>query len=413
MTGALATAQSDYRWRPVSSSRDAWLGPSQQGTLPELAEQYPQASLILLCSGFDTVVREYGFSRKERKYLLPLLSNALEPDLASDLSSVHIVLGVPDITTERACLVYADKRWLSAEISVLEAAGFEVIHCLPEPLLLASDDHSWSCLCDGDQLHWRWGKAQAGTVDVAMLGDTLEALSAQVRANALPEPEALYLVATDAESLERIAGEVVASPLLHERDNLVKTRRCQEIWDALEPDVRGLPDLRSGAFSAPLRWRKFWQPIRLPVSVATAAVLLFVLATLIEVQVNNHHFRQLQNEIERVYREVVPAGVLVDAEQQLRNQLILAGRTGDSASLLSMLDRVAPTLAQGDDVRLHRLNYSAAQGELVLGVSATNNAELLALVDRISQMGLDSRPQNLSPMGARQHASVLIQESRR
>lgn len=399
-----------YRWRSLSRN-DSWLSASQEGSLQTLASQYPEAELILLCSGYDAGIRRYSFRRNERKHLARLLANELEPDLASDLSLVHTALGKVDLAAEQVSLAYIDKRWLMHEIEAIETVGFEVAHCVPEPLLVPGDQHNWHIVCDGEQLLFCWGKGLAVSIDLDMLAHFLDQLATQVRSQVLVKPAHIHLFATDQLKIERLSQEIEKSQF-RQIDVSIQTQHVDDAWGVLLPSVAGLPDLRSGEFSRPVRWRKYWKPIRLPVMTSVAASLMFIVSALVEVQINNHRHQQLQVQIERVYRDVVPAGVLVDAEQQLRTQLAQFGRNGNTSRLMPALAAVSPALQQGGDLRLHRLNYSAAQGELQLGVSANSNADILALSERINQAGLVARAQNMSRVSDRQQASLLIQEVR-
>lgn len=404
------TAQAVFRWRAFARN-GSWLAASGQGTLEELRLQHPSAEVTLLCSGHDVIVIERMFKAYERKHLARLLPYEIEPELASDLASVHVCLGEADAELQRITLAYADKKWLAGEIDALESIGFEVIHCVPEPLLLKADTQHWTLVHDDDQILLRWGKGQSCSIDSAMLTYYLNELCRQVRSQEIAAPVRVLLLAKDQNDLLWLSRQVSQSQV-NQIDVKIVTDCVEDVWDALLPEVAGLPDLRSGEFAAPVRWQKFWKPVRLPLITAAAALLVFVIASVVEIQVNNQRFRQVQAQIEQVYRQAVPAGVLVDAEAQLRTQLAQLRGSATASQLMATLSLVSPALQQTSDIHLHRVNYSAAQGELQLGVSANSNADILAFAEHINAAGLLARPQNLSRVGDRQQASVLIGEAR-
>ena len=136
----------------------------------------------------------------------------------------------------------------------------------------------------------------------------------------------------------------------------------------------------------------------------------------LEIQFNNQRFRSLQQDIESAYREVVPAGVLVDAEQQLSSQLRQLRGDASGGSVLGLLDQLTPQLVRSSQISINRLSYNGSSsatglGELQLSLEAASNTDILQFSEQLNNAGLQARAQNMTQSGSRQQASLMITET--
>jgi len=227
----------------------------------------------------------------------------------------------------------------------------------------------------------------------------------------------LQLLALTQQDLDRLTAQLSASVLVQTWQPDLVSRLLTGVWDGscagrADRISPAIPDLRQGDFARPVRWQKIWRPVRLPLMAAGVAALTFVSVTLLEIQLNNQRFGRLQQDIDLAYREVVPAGMLVDAEQQLRGQLgQLRGSGG--GSVLALLHRMTPQLAQSPQVRINRLGYNGGSsptdlGELQLSIDAASNTDILQFSEQLNNIGLQARAQNMTQAGDRQQASLIV-----
>lgn len=410
-----------YRWYASES------GEHGNCPLPELARRWPEASLTLLVSGVDCPSRCLAFNPEEKRHLARLMPYELETDLAQDINGLHVALGLPAQREAPEVIVsYMDKRALAARIEVLEGAGFDVRHCYAEPLLLPASAESWLLRWSGEHVDISWGAGRAASIDLSMLGVFLDSLLQTSSAAQALAPHSLRLQALTAEGLETLHAHVSASDLIQATQPRIMTVQLENIWQGVVDAgqnaggksgklAASMPDLRQGAFSRPVRWQKFWRPARLPVMAAALAALTFAAVTVIETQLNNQRFRSLQQDIESTYREVVPGGMLVDAEQQLRAQLGQLRGGASDGSVLAMLNKITPHISQNTQLSINRLSYSGsstatAMGELQLSVEAASNTDILQFAEQLGNSGLQARAQNITQAGNRQQASMIITE---
>jgi len=408
----IAVKQSDVhgnmQWRPFDY-QGRWLEPSVSGTLDELLAQWPQSPVCLLLDSTEVVTRKIHFQPKERRHLAKLIPFELEPDIAGDLNSLHIAFGIR--SNDTAVVAYLDKSIISQQIQRLESAGLEVTHCFAESQLLNSSSQEWVLNTRRSEhtgyIDIGWDGALAAGCETQMATSVLTALTA-LQMESLPER--ILLFGLDEKELMALQNFL---PATLSANAAIETETVKDSWDVLNPLSAQAIDLRQGELAAPLRWRKYWKPLRLPARVAVAALALYIVTGLVEIQLNNAQFRQLQTQIESVYRRAAPQGVLVDAEQQLTAQLAQLRGSGQQGQLMVLMNDMAPHLSAAGSVRLHRLSYSARQGgtgqiELQLAVTAESNAEILALSEAFNKAGMQTRAQNISRAGDRQQASLLI-----
>lgn len=386
------------RWRAFSRL-GKWLGPSVEGSFGELVAAAGGASLCLLLDGNEVPTHQLNFSAAEKKHLTSLVPFELESVVASDISSLHVALAEPDGLSVTAA--YIEKSILRRHVEPLESAGLWVDRCHAIPQLLQADRQSWQLnIRRSNRVDIAWGQ-QSTTVSAEMLKITIAALLAEVQ-HSLPEQITVFV------SDETGAAAVLA--VLKEQlvGSQIEVVELQDSWDALHPDNASAIDLRQGVFAAPVRWQRLWKPLRTPAVATAAALALFALTAVVEIQVNSSRFDRLQQQIETAYRRAVPQGMLVDAEQQLMAQIRQLRGGGNDAGLMPVLNAVAPVLLQYPQISTHRLNFSAAQGELQLAVTAASNADILTLTDALNESGLSAQARNISTAGDRQQASLLI-----
>ncbi|MDP2286069.1 MAG: type II secretion system protein GspL, partial [Pseudohongiella sp.] len=135
----------------------------QQGSLVQLVDWLHERNLpdagglhtVLLMSGDMLVTRQLTFLAKERKHLQRMLPFMLEPELAADVSQVHVAHGQPRVIGEsgQVSVAYIDKKTLQAAIQTLEGMGLEMEVIYSIPAALPASLYQWSLLVDGVVCH--------------------------------------------------------------------------------------------------------------------------------------------------------------------------------------------------------------------------------------------------------------------
>jgi len=269
---------------------------------------------------------------------------------------------------------------------------------------LPRQEAAWTLALEQDLLHLHHGPGQGFSLELALAAAALQGLLA----DSAP-PELITLLGNEAQcaQLEAMLATVWAA-----RADLSPApvqKRYAALWDVLTDPASARLDLRQGEFACPLPWQRWWQQVRPVAVLAGVALLLQVSVQLLQLYQFNAHFREVQADITAAYRQVMPDGVLVDAEQQLRSQL--GGQAaGPGGSVLHVLGRVAPLVAAHDGMTIGRLGWQGARRELQMAISARSNSDILALAAALQAAGLDAQPQQIVRQGSLQAANLVVRE---
>lgn len=389
-----------YRWRPCS--RDGqWLGSARQGTGEEMRQALTGENLevCLLLSGTEVVTQQVPYNPRERRHLTKLVPFELEEDVTTELEDLHFAIGQPGV--DEVPTAYVNREWLAEQISDLEALGFDVSHCLPEPLLLPRPESGWSVRLD-DELQVHYGPGLAFAVEPVMAKPALASLATT---SALPER--LLLMADDQEHLDALyeALPLAVQDKLTELDIDVQ---LTDRWDGLALDKYDSLDLRQGDFARQFPIAKWWREWRSVAAVAAVALVGYIGVSVAQIQVYSAETDQLREQMNSVFRQVVPQGAIANPEQQLRSKLAeFKGESGGS-SVVQMLATVAPLIAEDKDVTVRRLTYNDQRDEMQVTLEAKSNSDILNLSNAINQKGFNAVPQNMSRAGDRQQANMTI-----
>ncbi|MEX1031858.1 MAG: type II secretion system protein GspL [Cellvibrionaceae bacterium] len=389
-----------YRWRRCSRE-GRWLASAEQGDGEQLKRSLPEPGMeiCLLLSGTEVVTQQVPYSGKERRHLARLVPFELEDDVTAELDELHFAIGKPgdgEVPT-----AYVDREWLSAQIDELELLGFEVRHCLPEPLLLPRPDNGWTLRLD-DELQVHYGAGLAFAVEPPLAAAVLQSLC-----DTAPRPEQLFLLADDQEHVDTLYN--LLPKVLHEKlSELDIDAQLADRWDGFALDRYDSLDLRQGAFARQLPFGKWWREWRNVAVVAGIALFSYIGVSVAQIQTNNAQTAALRAERNEVFRQVIPQGAVSDHERQLRTKLAEFESGSSGGSVVQMLATVAPLIASEDKIKVRRMTYNDQRGEMQITVEAQSNSEILALGNAISEKGLRATPQNMTRSGDQQQANLTI-----
>ena len=397
-----------FRW--------CWLGdaaPAAAGDLATLRSalgDFGQQAWLLL-PGSKVVTRSLEYTEKEKKHLRSLLPFQLEESVVGDIEDLHVAIGTA--SAGKVALAYTDKQWLKAIFTQLASIGVEITRCwsapsvlpldtpvvdephvpslvessdtlsdtLEEPLeekLTASPAASWVLGLENGQANLRFAEQEGFSVPLPFLAAALDMLiAAQKLANNLPY---LVLRAADEASLDLLYQNLP--------EPLVARVRRQTLADPWQLDFNGKAiDLCQSEFSQRLpleRWLKLWRGVGI-LALVTLVIYVGVLGFNIY-QLNKQNL-QLRQQMEAVYRGVVPNGQSDDPEKRLRLKLQQLQPKTQTGSVVAILAGVFPIIAANTDVTVKVVSYSADTGEMSINVQAHSFNSIDALRHAISAQG--------------------------
>ncbi|MDP1756778.1 MAG: type II secretion system protein GspL [Pseudohongiella sp.] len=395
----------------------------QQGSLVQLVDWLHERNLpdagglhtVLLMSGDMLVTRQLTFLAKERKHLQRMLPFMLEPELAADVSQVHVAHGQPRVTGEsgQVSVAYIDKKTLQAAIQTLEDMGLELEEIYAIPAALPASQSQWTLLVDGDVCHVHAGSVLCASVEHALVLPLLEAALAEQ--GKTHTPQCLQVLVSSAEqtspALQQLYQSLLDHPGILKSGVRVTQQSIQQVWSELILQGDDLVNVRQGEFAAPLRIAKYWKPLRTPVIAAMLAVCAVVGSVFVETTINQRRFQALENQVQQRYREVMPDGVLVDAAQQLTTQLTRFRAVESTPGPVTMLNAMLDAFESAGNLNLHRLSYSSSDqnsSEIQMSISAPTTAEILELSEKLGVGGWTAQAQNITRAGDLQQANLIV-----
>jgi general secretion pathway protein L len=339
--------------------------------------------------------------------LRSLLPFQLEESVVGDIEELHVAIGTA--SAGKVALAYTDKQWLKAIFTQLASIGVEITRCwsapsvlpldtplvdeqhepvlaepgdtLEEPLdekLTASPAATWVLGLENGQANLRFAEQEGFSVPLPFLAAALDMLiAAQKLANNLPY---LVLRAADEASLDLLYQNLP--------EPLAARVSGQTLADPWQLDFNGKAiDLCQAEFSQRLpleRWLKLWRGVGI-LALVTLVIYVGVLGFNIY-QLNKQNL-QLRQQMEAIYRGVVPNGQSDDPEKRLRSKLQQLQPKAQTGSVVAILAGVFPIIAANTDVTVKVVSYSADTGEMSINVQAHSFNSIDALRQAISAQG--------------------------
>lgn len=402
---SINSAADHFRWCWLQDGR---AGTPAAGNLEALQAAIGQVSqqAWLLLPGAKVVTRELEYSEKEKKHLRSLLPYQLEESVVGDVEDLHFALG--EAKAGKIVVAYTDRDWLRSVFALFAGIGAEITRCWSAPSLLplaptapvevqepvlieaeaapepitAHPAGTWVLALEDNTLNLRASAQQAFSIPFAQLGFGLQLLAGEQKVGDL-QPR-LALRATDQEQLDRLFQALPA-----EFKARVASQTLADDW-ALEYQGEAI-DLCQAEFSQRLpleRWWKLWRSVAI-LAVVTFAVYVGVsLFHIHKLKVQN---LQLRQQMEAVYRTVVPTGQSDDPEKRLRIKLAgLQPKNQTGGSVVSMLAGILPLVASNTDVNVKLISYSSDTGEMNINVQAGSFSAIDALRQSIASQGYNA-----------------------
>ena len=389
-----------FRWCWLGDTASAAAGDldALRTALGDLSQQ-----AWLLLPGAKVVTRSLEYTEKEKKHLRSLLPFQLEESVVGDIEDLHVAIGTA--SAGKVALAYTDKQWLKAIFSQFSNIGIEITRCWATPLvlplaasvvtepqepslvelsetieeqLIASPAVTWVVGLENGQANLRFAEQEGFSVPLPFLASALDMLIAtQKLANDLP---CLVLRAADEASLDTLYKNLP--------EFLAARVSGQTLADPWQLDFNGKAiDLCQAEFSQRLpleRWWKLWRGVG---TLALVTLVIYVGVLGFNIYKLNKENLQLRQQMEAIYRGVVPNGQSDDPEKRLRSKLQQLQPKTQTGSVVAILGGVFPIIAANTDVTVKVVSYSADTGEMSINVQAHSFNSIDALRQTISAQG--------------------------
>ena len=399
-------------------------------------QEHPQAWLLI--PGAKLGVREMAYTEKEKRHLRNLLPYQLEETVVGDVDDLHIALGEPQ--KGKVSLAFIDRSWLKSIFDQCKTLGVEITRCWAKPLVLplvntdrfepalldeltesasaqtitkesASKELNkesqknaeeetvqsvivsalpvWTIAIEQQQAQVRYADQNGFAVPVAFLVSALDKLREQLQWKDRM-PQLLLRAETDSELAQlRTALAAYAPGVIEEQ---VASR-----W-VLDFNGQAI-NLCQAEFSQRLpleRWWKLWQSI---IVFALVTLVIYVGVAAFHIYKLKKQNLVLRQQMEQIYRDVIPHGNSDDPEKRLRIKVSELQPKTTTGSLMALVGGVFPTVAGNSDVVIKVISYASESGELTINVQAHSFAAIDALRQNLASQGFNAELMNANAQG--------------
>jgi type II secretion system protein L len=251
---------------------------------------------------------------------------------------------------------------------------------------------------EGDRVVFRVGQCKGFTAETGLLEVLVKAMLSEA-----DPPAAVIMYGIDQEADTNMLPVELRDRVQWRRGNLSAAMMLSKTE---EVNLNFL----SGDFAPRLPVGLWWRQWRAVAAVFAVAFLLQLGAVYAEYRALSAQNIALRSAVQDSYRSVFPAGVVVDAEKQLRRQLDALGGTGKGAGFVSLMERVGAAIAGMPGTTIASINYNDKGGEMRLNIVAADFEGVEKLRSRMNEVGLEAVTESSNTKGDRVSARLRVKE---
>lgn len=345
-------------------------------TLPELPGFLRGARVHVWTPPSDTVLTRATLPTRSRARILQALPFALEDQLLADPEALHFAYtSNPDGSL---AVAVTDRARVKAWLDTLAAAGIRPAGLCPATLALPLQANAWSAAFVDDELWVRTGTASGFACQSEIAAPptlVLTALREAIAQSSAPQRLVLY-GPPPAVDLDLWAGHL----------GIPVQPAVGDFWVAAEPPAL---NLLQGELTPTGHLRQVARPL-IPAAVMLAAWLVgLVVVDVVEWARLRSLHSAYAAEMRQIFLSTFPdtKTVLDPYAQMQKNLETLQFRGGGPSDLLPLLARVAPTLQEQAQAKLHGLKYT--ERALTVDLVLPDYQALDALKNRLQAANLE------------------------
>ncbi|MBQ0831939.1 type II secretion system protein GspL [Marinobacter sp.] len=407
-----------YNWVLYDAGGDAQAQGSRdlRSTIEQTLSQNGLEGVLLvgLIPGDEAMFCMADIPAKQSRFINQALPYAVEEQIAQDIDSVHLALGLHVQEGFRVAAIDRGRmsEWLEL-FSHWSHARLDAIY--PDAALLPMTDGGWSICLDGESAMMASDRGEWLSMQSANLGMFAHTLAVPPSEDVVAEvPVVIYGTETEFEVQQAVLGELMAPGRLSVRRESLELMPLELLAHAHHHHLCRPINLCQRDFSvtggktSPL---KPWKPL-----FAVAAVW-FVVQVVLEAGMGFYYEKQAEGmrmQAMSAYREVFPNDRKTHAgnvKRVIEGQLRMAGSDGpdmDFVTLMKYTGQQYSNVVGAGSVTFNSINYSQSRGELVVDVRAESYDRLSALRNGLSSQGLEAKIGSVvnEPSGARGRLTV-------
>ncbi|MBK1887837.1 MULTISPECIES: type II secretion system protein GspL [Marinobacter] len=353
--------------------------------------------LVGLIPGDEALFCLADIPAKQSRFINQALPYAVEEQIAQDIDSVHLALGMHTQEGYRVAAIDRDRmaQWLEL-FRGWPHTRLDAIY--PDAALLPVTEEGWSICLDGESAMMASFRGEWLSMQSANLGMFAQTLAMPPSEDVVAEvPVVIYGTDTEFDEQQAVLGEIMVPGRLSVRRESLELMPLELLAHAHHHHLCRPINLCQRDFSvkggkaSPL---KPWKPL-----IAVAAVW-FVVQLALEAGMGFYYQKQadqMRQQAMSVYRSAFPQDRRTHAgnvKRVIEGQLRMAGSDGPGADFVTLMKYTGQqysNVAGTGTVTFNSINYSQSRGELVVDVRADSYDRLSTLRNGLASQGLDAK----------------------
>lgn len=353
--------------------------------------------LVGLIPGDEALFCMADIPAKQSRFINQALPYAVEEQIAQDIDSVHLALGLH--TQEGYRVAAIDRGRMAHWLELFKGWSHTRLDAIyPDAALLPVTEEGWSICLDGESAMMASFRGEWLSMQSANLGMFAQTLAMPPSEDVVAEvPVVIYGTEAEFDEQQAVLGELMAPGRLSVRRESLELMPLELLAHAHHHHLCRPINLCqrefsvSGGKASPL---KPWKPL-----IAVAAVW-FVVQLALEAGMGFYYQKQadeMREQAMAVYRSAFPEDRRTHAgnvKRVIEGQLRIAGSDGPDADFVTLMKYTGQqyaSVAGAGTVTFNSINYSQSRGELVVDVRADSYDRLSTLRNGLSNQGLDAK----------------------
>lgn len=353
--------------------------------------------LVGLIPGDEALFCVADIPAKQSRFINQALPYAVEEQIAQDIDSVHLALGLHTHEGYRVAAIDRDRmaQWLELYRGWLHTR-LDAIY--PDAALLPVTEEGWSICLDGESAMMASFRGEWLSMQSANLGMFAHTLALPPSENVVAEvPVVIYGTETEFDEQQAVLGELMAPGRLTVRRESLELMPLELLAHAHHHHLCRPINLCQRDFSVKGGKASPWKPWKPLIAVAS---VWFVVQLALEAGMGFYYQKQaedMRQQAMSVYRSAFPQDRRTHAgnvKRVIEGQLRLAGSDGPDADFVTLMKYTGQqysNVAGTGTVTFNSINYSQSRGELVVDVRADSYDRLSALRNGLAGQGLDAK----------------------
>ncbi|WP_144211890.1 type II secretion system protein GspL [Shewanella donghaensis] len=337
---------------------------SDAKSLTSLTERAGNRPVDVLVPAASMTLTQIALPEKNQRQALKALPFMLEEAIASDVESMHFVVGPRD--GEFLNVVAVAHEQMQDWLSWLVEAGIKVKRVVPDCLALPLEQCRWAALDMGDELLLRTGEGSGVSLPKTWLDFALPELMSSSK-----EHESPLKIATYSDDLVFMDAEVEAKPLDIPMMVLAK--------GILQAPI----NLLSGSYEPKREYSKHLMLWKNAAIIAVIAIVLSLVNKGLTIHQLEQQTAEIKQQSEAIFKKVSPrTNRIVNIRSQLDSELRSLQGQGGGAAFFGMLEGLRESFQKVPDLKPNSIRFDAGRNELRMQVTAKNYDQ----VDQFKQL---------------------------